>query len=141
MKQRFEVELWLFERREFNPGKWLKKQKPQQQVQEPATDKMKGPVRIQHEVEVITRRIENYRIDITTIHHEYDDWLKLGFAFADEFGETGRSYFHRVSKFYRTYNPLETDQQYDLCLKSNRTGVTIKTFFAAARDAGVNIRV
>lgn len=141
MKLRFEVEIWLFERRKFNPGKWLKKQKPQQQIQEPANDERKSPVRIQHEVEVITRRIENCRIDITTIHHEYDDWVKLAFAFIDEFGETGRSYFHRISKFNSEYDPAKCDEQFDKCLKRGKSGVTIKSFFQAAKGAGINISV
>jgi hypothetical protein len=138
MKLRFEVEIWLFERRKFNPDKWLKKQKPQKQVQEPATDEMKGPVRIQHEVEVITRRIENSRLDLTC---SYTDWLKLGFAFADEFGPAGRSYFHRISKFHPEYDPNKCDEQFEKCLKRGKSGVTIKSFFQAARDAGVNVRV
>ncbi len=138
MKLRFEVEIWLFERRKFNPGKWLKKQKPQQQVQEPAMDEMKGPVRIQHEVEVITRRIENSRLDLTC---NYQDWLKLGFAFSDEFGESGRSYFHRISKFHPEYDPAKCDEQFDKCLKRGKSGVTIKSFFQAAKDSGLNIRV
>jgi hypothetical protein len=129
-------EIFTIERKKFYPGKWL--EKPKQTYKTTQTPMDKNLTRIKYHVEVILRRIENYRIDLTC---SYEDWIRLGFAFADEFGETGRSYFHRVSKFYQTYNPLETDQQYDLCLKSNRTGVTIKTFFAAARDAGVNIRV
>ncbi|MBW6536607.1 MAG: PriCT-2 domain-containing protein [Mariniphaga sp.] len=138
MKLRFEVEIWLVERRKFNLDKWLKKQKPQKKVQEPATDEMKGPVRIQHEVEVITRRIENSRLDLTC---NYQDWLKLGFSFADEFGPAGRSYFQRISKFHPEYDPSKCDEQYDKCLKRGKSGISIKTFFAAARDAGVNIRV
>lgn len=138
MKLRFELEIWLFERRKFNPGKWLKKEKPQQQVKEPEIEETKSPVRIQNEVEVVTRRIENSRLDLTC---NYQDWLKLGFAFADEFGETGRNWFHRISKFHPEYDPAKCDEQFDKCLKRGKSGVSIKTFFAAARDAGINIRV
>jgi len=138
MKLRFEVEIWLFERRKFNPGKWLKNQKPQKQEQESTGVDGKSPVKIQHEVEVITRRIENTRLDLTC---NYLDWLKLGFAFADEFGPAGRTYFHRISKFHPEYDPAKCDEQYDKCLKRGKSGVSIKSFFAAARDSGINIRV
>lgn len=138
MRMKFQVEIWLNERKKFNPGKWLKKPKPhanQNHMPEPAA---KSKTRIEHEVEVITRRIENYQIDLTC---NYQDWIKLGFAFADEFGETGRNYFHRVSRFYSGYDPAGTDRQFDKCLQGKKSGVTIKTFFQAAKDAGVNIRV
>jgi len=138
MKLRFEVGIWLTERRKFNPGKWLKKENPQKKAQElPPVDR-NSPVRIQHEVEVILRRIENYRMDLTC---NYEDWLKMGFAFADEFGTTGRSYFHRISIFHPEYDPVKCDEQYDKCLKRGKTGVSIKSFFASARDAGINIKV
>jgi hypothetical protein len=138
MKLRFEVEIWLFERRKFNPNKWLKKQKSQKQIQEPVTVEMKGPVRIQHEVEVITRRVENFQLDLT---YNYEKWLKLAFAFANEFGSAGRNYFHRISKFHPEYDPAKCDEQFDKCLRRGKSGVTIKSFFQAAKDAGVNIRV
>jgi hypothetical protein len=98
----------------------------------------KNLTRIQYHVEVILRRIENYRIDLTC---SYEDWIRLAFAFVDEFGETGRSYFHRLSRFYPGYDPAKCDEQYYKCLKGGKSGVSIKTFFAAARDAGINIRV
>lgn len=138
MKLRFEVEIWLFERREFNPGQWLKEQKPQKRKIESPVPTTKSPYRIQHEVEIVLRRIENSHLDLTC---SYEDWLKLGFAFADEFHETGRDYFHRVSRYYSEYNATECDRQFDRCLKNGKSGVTIKSFFQAAKDAGINIRV
>ncbi|MCA1761124.1 MAG: PriCT-2 domain-containing protein [Bacteroidales bacterium] len=136
MNRHWPGEIFTIERKRFNPAQWLEIPKQNHYTTPAPMDK--NLTRIQYHVEVILRRIENYQIDLTC---NYEDWIRLGFAFADEFGETGRSYFHRVSKFYRTYNSLETDQQYDQCLKSGKSGVTIKTFFAAARDAGINIRV
>jgi hypothetical protein len=129
-------EIYLVERTKFNPGKWLNQLKPNRKFNPAPMDK--NLTRIQYHVEVILRRIENYRLDLTC---SYEDWLKLGFAFAHEFGKTGRNYFHRVSKFHPEYDPAKCDEQYEKCLKRGKSGVSIKTFFAAARDAGVNIRV
>lgn len=88
------------------------------------------------DIETVTRRIEESQIDITA---GYDNWRNCAFALASELGEAGRSFFHRISKFYTDYNQDETDKQYTACLKAGRDGITINTFFGLAKDAGVNI--
>ena len=79
---------------------------------------------IQKEVEEIISRIEAKNLDIA---NAYSDWRDIGFAFASEFGEQGRDYFHRISRFYPDYSASECDKQFDKCLKANGTGVTLKT--------------
>ena len=75
-------------------------------------------------VETIIKRLCENRLDIT---EPYDNWLRIGFAFADEFGECGRQYYHRVSQFHPQYSSKECDEQYNACLKSHGRGVTIAT--------------
>lgn len=87
-------------------------------------------------IEDIIKEIEIYQIDLTS---NLRDWVKLGFAFASEFNEAGRKYFHRISRFYPGYNSDECDKQFDKCLKGERTGATIKSFFYAAKKAGIQI--
>lgn len=89
------------------------------------------------EVDTIITRIEAELTDITT---SYTDWLNVGFAFAHEFGEAGRSFYHRVSRFYPGYTKADTDKQYDQCLRSQGHGITISTFFYLAKQAGVEVR-
>ena len=74
--------------------------------------------------------------DITS---SYDEWLKAGFALADGLGENGRDIYHLISSLYPNYNQAECDKQFDACLKSHGHGVTIKTFFHMAKQAGVDI--
>lgn len=57
----------------------------------------------------------------------------------DQFGEAGREYFHRACQFYPKHSRAECDKQYDYCLRANREGVTIRTFFGYAQDAGIDI--
>ncbi|SHI95690.1 Primase C terminal 2 (PriCT-2) [Tangfeifania diversioriginum] len=129
-------EIYTVERQKFNPGKWLNETNRKKDFKPvPFSSNM---TRTQRDVETVLRRIENYQVDLTM---NYEDWIRLAFAFADEFGETGRDYFHRVSRFYSEYNSTECDRQFDRCLKSGKSGVTIKSFFQAAKDAGINIRV
>ena len=90
------------------------------------------------EIETITQRIEAATIDIAP---NYSDWRDLGFALAYALGESGRSYYHRLSSFYPGYNQSETDKQYNACLASHGHGVTIKTLYHLAKSAGVSVSV
>lgn len=91
---------------------------------------------IQSQVETLINQITQKGIDLTG---SYDDWLSIAFAFANEFGERGRQYFHDVSNKYSGYDRHETDYQYDNCIKAGASSkpITIKTFFAKCKDAGV----
>lgn len=89
------------------------------------------------DIETITQRIEQVAIDIAP---NYADWRDLGFALADALGENGRSYYHRISRFYEGYSAAETDKQFTACLNAHGHGVTAKTFFQLAKNAGVDIR-
>lgn len=88
------------------------------------------------DIEQIVQRIEATQTDITS---GYDNWLSLGFALSDAFGESGRAYFHRISRFNPDYNHAECDKQYDKCLNSHGSGITVKTLFQKAKEAGIDI--
>ena len=90
------------------------------------------------DIEVVTRRIEDAGVDITV---GYAAWRDVGFALSDALGEAGRQYYHRVSCLNPDYNQQECDKQYDKCLKAHGTGVTVKTFFQLAKDAGVSVSI
>ena len=90
------------------------------------------------DIETVTARIEAVAVDITP---NYADWRDLGFALADALGESGRNYYHRLSRFYAGYNQTETDRQFDNCLKAHGHGVTIKTLYHLAKQAGVEISI
>ena len=136
MKQKFNPEIWLVDRHQFNPMDWIHETKVKKATRR-FFPKATG-TSIQYEVEVVVRRIETNAIDLTM---NYEDWVKLGFAFSSEFGEAGRVFFHRVSKYYAGYDLGKCDWQFDKCLKGRKTGITIKSFFAAAHNAGVSVNV
>ena len=115
----------------FNPLEWLE-QPGQQKIN---TDPPEANQDIT-EIETIIQQIETKQIDIATA---YSDWRDIGFALADGFGETGRDYFHRISKFYPAYTANQCETQYNNCLKANGQGITLKTFFFHAKQAGINI--
>lgn len=87
-------------------------------------------------VEICLEQLEGGRIDITA---NYGDWLAVGFALADEFGEGGREYFHRASQFHPKYKPSETDRQFTACLKHGKK-ITLGTFFEQCKHFGVTYK-
>lgn len=117
----------------FNPLEWVERPTQQQQHTEQNYQSITDN---NSEVEKVIQNIEANHIDIAP---NYNDWINIGFAFADEFGESGRSLFHRVSQYYSDYNSKECDKQFDNCLKSKGQGVSLKTFFFLAKQAGVSI--
>jgi len=92
---------------------------------------------IESDILKVVEQIEAANLDIT---NGYKDWLSIGFAIADALGEAGRPYFHRVSCFSSKYNAADCDKQFDSCLKSNKSGITAKTFFFIAKDHGVDVK-
>ena len=120
----------------FNPNDWLK---TNGNGGGKGTD---GPCNVtttftpDNDIELIISRIEAACIDITG---SYSDWLHIGFALADEFGEGGRDYFHRISQFYSKYSLSECNNQFDQCLKAKGHGITIKTVFHLAKQAGIDV--
>ena len=79
--------------------------------------------KVKEDVECVVREIEQRGIDIAP---NYKDWVELGFALVDGLGENGREYYHRISRFYPTYQREETDKQYTHCLQSKGQGITIR---------------
>ena len=123
---------------DFNPEAWQTPNEkpastsstPRAAIHVPADD-------VVADVELVLQRIEEQHVDITPDH---DHYVFTGFAFAHQFKEAGRSYYHRACQYYPGYSQAETDKQYDYCLRSGRDGITIRTFFKYAQEAGIDIR-
>ncbi|MBW8334853.1 MAG: PriCT-2 domain-containing protein [Prolixibacteraceae bacterium] len=120
----------------FNPYKWLPKTDWQSRPRTNAGPK--STTGIAHDIEVIVSRIESNRLDLTL---NYSDWLSIGFSLAAELGESGRDYYHRLSRFHPDYSYQACNLQFDKCLKRGKSGVSIKTLFYLAQSAGIDIRV
>lgn len=65
----------------------------------------------------------------------YADWFAVGCAIASELGESGREYFHALSRQSGKYKQAECDIKYNDCLKTNRISITI--LFQIAKDYGI----
>lgn len=91
---------------------------------------------LEDEVEALTSAVESSCVDIAP---DYASWLSIAFALSDALGEGGRSYFHRLSRFYPSYDEREADKQFTACLHSHGSGITINTLFHLAKQSGITL--
>lgn len=89
-----------------------------------------------NDVERIVSLCEQQGADIAP---SYEEWVKLGFALVDGYGENGREYFMRLSSLHAGCIPETAESQYAKCLRSGNSGITISTFFHLAKQAGISI--
>ena len=113
--------------------------KPSQQTQQPAhpVGSSAPDTDTASRVEALIAALRASGADITA---DYNDWLKVGFALAGEFGEGGRGYFHDISSLYPGYDQAESDTKYTECLKSDSGRTDISTLFYLAKNQGVTLQ-
>ena len=144
-------------KKEFNPNDWLKNEKslnPNNDISSKNDGGSSEPpissqihahspylthktYSVEEEIEALTSAVESSCVDIAP---DYASWLDLAFALSDALGEGGRSYFHRLSRFYPGYDEREADKQFTACLHSKGSGITINTLFHLAKQSGITLR-
>ncbi len=85
-------------------------------------------------LEQLIQLIESAQIDITA---NYNDWVKIAFVLNNEFGEAGRAYFHRLSRFHHRYSYEEAEQKYTQCSAGKST---LSALYGIANDYGVRLK-
>ena len=125
-------------KKKFKPQDWLNNQSlaPNSVVANNEKSGAAPSTTIEQDIEDVVSRIEASAIDLTS---NYADWRDLGFALADALGESGRTYYQRLSRFYPNYSAAETDKQFSACFKAHGHGISIKTLFHLAKQAGISI--
>lgn len=81
----------------------------------------------EQKVEFVIELMEQQGIDITS---DYNDWIKIGGALYNTFGERGRDYFHRISKLHPDYKFSKADKKFDNCRKMNKTNLASLFYIA-----------
>ncbi|WP_091608817.1 BT4734/BF3469 family protein [Maribacter dokdonensis] len=76
------------------------------------------------------------------IADDYDSYIRVGFALAKEFGESGRDYFHIVCSQSTKYDYKKADKQFDISLRrsADNDGVDIASFFWYCKQAGISTK-
>lgn len=112
-------------------------QKPKN-IAYPAYEKTPDPGAPHQVIESIIASLERGGIDIT---ESYADWIKAGFALCETFGESGRGYFHRISRMYPDYSFKVVDSKYTELLSRNNGNTKISSLIYMAQQAGVRIPI
>lgn len=87
-------------------------------------------------IENLSSEIERNNIDITD---GYINWIRIGFSLATALGESGRAYFHRLSRFNGGYRPNDCDRQFTNLLIRNNNSITLGTLIYIARLNGIDV--
>lgn len=90
--------------------------------------------RTRERVEALISAVEHARHDVVD---DYDDWLRIGFAIASEFGMGGKDYFLRISQFHHP-TKRNPEKKYDELLKNGKK-VKIGTFFKILENKGFSL--
>ena len=68
---------------------------------------------------------------------EYADYIRLAFALATEFSESGRRYFHSLCQASPKYNERQAERDYNIALTRSQTGVSIASVYYIFKQAGI----
>lgn len=121
----YDPDIYINENSQLAPVKPLPKRKE---------TKTQNYLYIESDFKKIIDEIEMRELDLT---EDYKDWLYAGFAFADQFGEDGRGYFHSISRFNYSYSYEKTDAKYSHLLKTKSGEITIDWFYQHVQKNGV----
>lgn len=84
------------------------------------------PDDVEGRVEEYIQCIEGGARDLT---NNYEDWVRIGMAFANQFGDQGLEYFKRISYFHPEYNAEKTEKKFNEFARKAQGRNTIGTFF------------
>lgn len=104
-----------------------------------ATYKVPQYITTPTDAEKLIQRILEANIDLT--QGDYARYLRIGFAVADQWGESGLEHYHALCSRNEKYEPAACEKQYNYCLRATRRkdsgGVTIGTLYHYAKNAGI----
>jgi len=89
------------------------------------------------DIDLILEQIQSQSIDLTDSN--YEKYLRIGFALASEFQESGREIYHTIAQFSPKYDRQKCDKQFDHCIKNGRQGINFSTFLFYCKEANISI--
>lgn len=89
-----------------------------------------------NKVEELIKQVCEKRINMA---HSYEDYLKIGFALANGFGEDGRRYYHMICFISDKYSESQCDKQYTYCSRDKTKGITVGTFYYLLKQHGIEL--
>ena len=121
----------------FNPSDWLKSENKASSAAAPSSSGVASPTSREDDAARVKALIEALQASHVDLTASYDNWLHVGFALANTFGENGRTFFHEISALSPKYDRKEADSKYSSCLRQGNGAVTIGTLFHLAKEHAV----
>ena len=121
----------------FNPSDWLKSENKASSAAAPSSSGVASPTSREDDAARVKALIEALQASHVDLTASYDNWLHVGFALANTFGENGRTFFHEISALSPKYDRKEADSKYSSCLRQGNGTVTIGTLFHLAKEHAV----
>lgn len=76
--------------------------------------KIPKTVFVEDDFGIMVRELES-----KNVCEDYRDWISIGYALAEKFGESGRAYYHALSNPASKYDYKNCDKQYDSILRTS----------------------
>lgn len=89
------------------------------------------------QLEHLVEAVEQARVNIAPTYQEY---MPVAFAIANECGEAGREYFHRLCILSEKYLREDADKLYNHALKDGSGKNSLGTVWHLAEQAGVELK-
>lgn len=106
-------------------------------IKEKSEKKMADFIHTTSDFDMVLKSITGRGVNICD---SYQDWIKVGFALASQFGSAGEDAFHEVSRMSSKYNYENTKKQYKYCLRGKgESQVRISSFYYLAKTAGIEV--
>ena len=71
---------------------------------------------------------------------DYGNWINIGFALCNKFGENGRDYFHLLSSVNQGYDQLKTDKKYSHLIRTGKNAVPIDFIYNLAKKENIEVK-
>lgn len=104
----------------------------------PKSRKITATIFVQSEFDEVIKKMVEANVSCV---EDYRDWRDIAFGLADQFGESGRQYFHSLSSCSAKYEQSMCDRQYSHAIARNgkqTNKITIATIYWFAKQAGIN---
>jgi hypothetical protein len=99
-------------------------------------DKTHNFVFVNDDFQTILSQIQEKQIDLC--QDDYDRYVRIGFAIASRFGESGFVYFDAICKYGSKYDANKIEKHYKNFCKNNGQ-VSISTIYFYAKEAGLKL--
>lgn len=96
-----------------------------------------GYVHTNSNMDFLLKQITDSHVNIL---EDYYDWMRAGFALANEYGESGRAMFHTLSQYSEKYDREKCDKKYNGMLRQAGGKNSIGTIYFLCANAGLQIK-